>query len=102
MNAKAVSDAIKLASYEVEKAKDKVKEIAEEIRVFRNNHTFIDPATEAQNILSIINNLENNVTQAKAELSQKLSYLRPDAIEVITLKSKIASLEDEIRALRKK
>ena len=102
MNAKAVSDAIKLASYEVEKAKDKVKEIAEEIRVFRNNHTFIDPATEAQNILSIINNLENNVTQAKAELSQKLSYLRPDAIEVVTLKSKIASLEDEIRALRKK
>ncbi len=100
MNEKMTQDSIKLASVEVEKAKKDIEEISEKMRKFRDQNTFIDPASEASNLLSIISNLENLITQAKAELAQKRAYLREDSVDIVSLKTKIASLEQEVTSLR--
>ncbi len=100
MNEKMTQDSIKLASVEVEKAKRDIEEISEKMRQFRDQNTFIDPASEASNLLSIIKNLENLITQAKAELAQKRAYLREDSVDIVSLKTKIASLEQEVTSLR--
>ena len=100
MNEKMTQDSIKLASVEVEKAKKDIEDISDKMRQFRDQHTFIDPASEASNLLSIISNLENLITQAKAELAQKRAYLREDSVDIVSLKTKIASLEQEVTSLR--
>ncbi|WP_274968195.1 hypothetical protein, partial [Succinimonas amylolytica] len=100
MNDKITQDSIKLASIEVEKAKQDIETISERIRKFRDQNTFIDPSSEATNLLSIISNLENIITQSKAELAQKRAYLREDSVDVISLKNKISSLEQEVSSLR--
>lgn len=100
MNQKMTQDSIKLANIEVEKAKKDIEDISEKIRKFRDHNTFIDPSSEASNILSIINNLENIITQSKAELAQKRAYLREDSVDIISLKNKISSLEKEVSSLR--
>lgn len=100
MNDKITQDSISLASIEVEKAKQDIETISERIRKFRDQNTFIDPSSEATNLLSIISNLENIITQSKAELAQKRAYLREDSVDVISLKNKISSLEQEVSSLR--
>ena len=100
MNERMTQDSIRLASVEVEKAKKDIEDISDKMRQFRDQHTFIDPASEASNLLSIISNLENLITQAKAELAQKRAYLREDSVDIVSLKTKIASLEQEVTSLR--
>ena len=100
MNDRMTQDSIRLASIEVDKAKKDVEDISDKIRQFRDQNTFIDPTSEASNLLSIINNLENLITQAKAELAQKRAYLREDSVDIISLKNKISSLEQEVSSLR--
>ncbi len=100
MNDKITQDSIKLASIEVEKAKQDIENISDRMRQFRDQNTFIDPSSEATNLLSVINNLENIITQSKAELAQKRAYLREDSVEVTSLKNKISSLEREILSIR--
>lgn len=100
MNDRMTQDSIRLASIEVDKAKKDVEVISDKIRQFRDQNTFIDPTSEASNLLSIINNLENLITQAKAELAQKRAYLREDSVDIVSLKNKISSLEQEVSSLR--
>ncbi len=100
MNERMTQDSIRLASVEVEKAKKDIEDISDKMRQFRDQNTFIDPASEASNLLSIIRNLENLITQAKAELAQKRAYLREDSVDIVSLKTKIASLEQEVTSLR--
>lgn len=100
MNDRMTQDSIRLASIEVDKAKKDVEAISDKIRQFRDQNTFIDPTSEASNLLSIINNLENLITQAKAELAQKRAYLREDSVDIVSLKNKISSLEQEVSSLR--
>src|SRR5574344_1391876 len=102
MNAKALQDSIKLAQYEVDNAQEKLQIIADKIRVFRNENTFIDPKVEASNLLTIISGLESTITETRAELSQKLTYLREDSLEIVALKRKINSLEKELINIRKR
>ncbi|WP_019002923.1 hypothetical protein [Succinimonas amylolytica] len=100
MNNKITQDSIRLASIEVEKAKKDIETISDRIRRFRDQNTFIDPNSEASNLLSIINNLENLITQSKADLAQKRAYLREDSVDIVSLKNKISSLEQEVISLR--
>ncbi len=46
MNANALKDSMKLARQEVSNAKQRVKETAEKIRIYRDTHEYIDPKTE--------------------------------------------------------
>jgi capsular polysaccharide transport system permease protein len=100
MNEKMTLDSIRSARVEVDKAKKNIDNISEKIRIFRDQNTFIDPSSEASNILGIISNLENLITQAKAELAQKRAYLREDSVDIISLKTKISSLDQEVSSLR--
>jgi capsular polysaccharide transport system permease protein len=100
MNAHALEDSIKLAKREVKEAEDRVKDLAEKIRVYRDEHEYIDPKTEAGSTMGIISSLESDIAQKKAELSEKLGYMRSNSQEIVTLKRKIESLEKQVKELR--
>ena len=100
MNAHALEDSIKLAKREVKEAEDRVMTIAEKIRIYRDEHEYIDPKTEAGSTLGIVSTLESEIAQKKAELAEKLGYMRDNSQEIITLERKIASLEAQVKELR--
>lgn len=100
INSKALDDSLKLAQDEVTAANIQTNINAEKLRNFRNSHSFIDPKIEISNLLSVINSLEGQLTQTRAELSQKRTYLRENSVEIIALKNKSSSLENEIKKIR--
>ncbi len=100
MNAHALEDSIKLAKREVKEAEDRVRSIAEKIRIYRDEHEYIDPKTEAGSTMGIVSTLESEIAQKKAELAEKLGYMRSNSQEIITLERKIASLENQVKELR--
>lgn len=102
MNANALEDSIKLAKREVNEAENRVKNIADKIRVYRDEHEYIDPKTEAGSTLGIVSNLENEIAKKKAELTEKLGYMHSNSQEILILERKIASLEEQVKELRSK
>ncbi len=100
MNESAHRDAIRLAESEVEKAQFKVESSAKDLKAFRNNHIFISPDKEAENISSILSGLEKQLAEGRAELDQKLSYLKSDSVEIRTLRSKNEALDRQIKDFR--
>lgn len=102
MSNRAQNDAIHNANIEVQKAEEKVKQLTAEIKIFRNEHNYLDPSSEADHLLTIISNIETQISTTKAELSQKQTYLRNDSIEIVSLNHKIDSYQKELTELRER
>lgn len=100
MNQKAMEDAIELAQSEVAKAQADVNRQSEKLRSFRNENTIIDPAAEAQTLMAIIGELETNLSKSRAELGEKLTYMREESVEIRSLRSRIASLSAQVEEAR--
>lgn len=102
MNIKAHHDAIKLAQDEVASAQEQVELSAEKLRIFRNEHTLVDPTSEASSIMSLIGKLEGQLAEVQTELNAKKTYLREDSIELRTLINKRVALEQQIETTRER
>lgn len=100
MNEKAHRDAITLAEKEVEYAEIEVEKTSLALKNFRDNNTFISPEAEVSNFTTIIGNLEQQLSETKTELEQKLTYFKEDSLEIKTLKSKIDALNNQLNEVR--
>ncbi len=100
MNEKAHLDSISLATNEVNKAQRLVEESAEKIRAFRNEHTILDPTSEASNVMTLVTKLEAQLVAVQTEIDEKKNYLRGDSLEFKNLLNKSEILQRQINDTR--
>jgi capsular polysaccharide transport system permease protein len=100
MNEKAHKDAISLAEKEVSSSEQEVEKTSLALKTFRDINTFISPEAEVSNFTNIIGRLEQQLSETKTELEQKLTYFKEDSLEIKTLKSKIDALNNQLNEVR--
>ncbi len=100
MNEKAHLDSISLATNEVNKAQRLVEESAEKIRAFRNEHTILDPTSEASNVMTLVSKLEAQLVAVQTEIDEKKNYLRGDSLEFKKFLNKSEILQRQINDTR--
>lgn len=69
---------------------------------YQNENEIFDPALQAQAVATLISGLQSNLAQLKTEERTLLSYLTPEAPQVVALRSQIASVEEQIENERHK
>lgn len=66
------------------------------VLTYQNENEIFDPELQAQAVATLISGLQSNLAQLKTEERTLLSYLTPEAPQVIALKSQIESVQKQI------
>lgn len=64
---------------------------------YQNNNEVYDPQANAQMVNQIISGLQGQLASLRTEERQLLSYLNPEAPQVVALRSQIVAVEKQIR-----
>lgn len=64
---------------------------------YQNTNQIFDPQTNAQIVNQVLGNLQAQLSTLRTEERQLLSYLNPEAPQVVSLRSQIASVEKQIQ-----
>ncbi len=102
INEKIVLDSLKMSKEEVRKAENRLNEAHKKAEDFQVSEVDIDPLKSVESISGIIALLEQQIAISQSQLTEFLSYMQPDSIQVISLKQRIASLEKQIDRERAK
>ncbi len=102
MNTKAQNDTIRLAREELANAQSEVERTAVEMERFRDDNTVIDPSSDAASVQKIIYDLEGRLAESRAELDQKLKYIREDNVEIRSVRNRIESIEIQLEEYKKR
>ncbi len=89
-------DQLVFAETQLEEAEDRLNEAKEELLSYQNTNEIYDPQANAQIINQLIGSLQGQLSSLRTEERQLLSYLNPDAPQVVSLRSQIKAVEEQI------
>lgn len=95
-------DAVGDARREVEIAERRVIAAREALTTFRQDGRAIDPSREIAANMEAVTKLEGALSQTRAELQEKIAFMRADNPQMAVLRNRIASLEVQIGAERQR
>jgi len=95
LNRRAQTDMIRLASAEVDTAKDKVMRTALALAAFRDQNRIVDPAEQASIQMQMVSKLQDELIATRMRLSQ-LRQLTPANPQIPVLEANAENLEGEI------
>ncbi len=84
------------AQKQYDEAKEQLDDAREAVTQYQNENEIFDPELQAKAVSTLISGLQTNLAQLKTEERTLLSYLTPEAPQVIALKSQIESVEKQI------
>jgi len=90
------------ARREVEIAEQRVVAARAALTAFRQEGRALDPTTESAANMGTVTGLEGLLTGARAELREKLSYMRPDNPQITNIRNRISALESQVAAERQR
>lgn len=96
------TDRLRLAHEEVALAERRVLSAREALIAFRERQAALDPAREAAASLEAVIRLEGTVAATRAEMQERLGFMRPDNPQIHVLRNRIESLEREIAEARRR
>ena len=96
MSSRIELDALESARDEVARAADKVREASEKLSHFRAVNTSINPAAETSAFLGLLSGIEQKLTTARTELSEKKAFMREDSAVVKSIRNKVSALEAQL------
>ncbi|OTG86718.1 capsule biosynthesis protein [Acinetobacter sp. ANC 4558] len=85
------------AEQQFNEASKQLEQARQAVLTYQNENEIFDPELQAQAVAALISGLQSNLAQLKTEERTLLSYLTPDAPQVIALKSQIESVEQQIK-----
>ncbi|MFT8245125.1 capsule biosynthesis protein [Roseomonas sp. BN140053] len=100
MGERARESALNVARQEVERAEQRVIASRESLTDFRVRERAVDPTSEAAASLATVARLEGALLEARAELTEKSAYLRPDNPALRTVQNRVNALEQQARTER--
>jgi capsular polysaccharide transport system permease protein len=87
-----IEDTLKFARRELDLAEKRVREASEAVTAYRNQSRSIDPGEETSAVMGIVAQIEAQLAQARAELSEALTFMRPDSARVKSLRARVDAL----------
>lgn len=98
--ARTISDTLRVAQEDLAKAEQRVVAAREAVIAFRQREQAFDPTSSAGAAVETISRLEAALTQARADLQERRSYMRPDNPQIQVLQNRITALQAQIRTER--
>jgi len=95
-SSRTAEDTIRVAREEVQIAERRVITAREALAGFREREQALDPTRSAGAALETISRLEGLLAQARAELQEKRSFMRPDNPQIQVLNNRITALSAQI------
>lgn len=98
------ADSLQLAEKEAIAAQQEVNALREQLTTFRKQQDILDPGSqtnarierEETARLTRLSELQTQLSQAEAELTQISSFMQPEAMKVKTLQSRVNSLRQQV------
>lgn len=84
------------AEKQFNEAREQLNQARQAVLAYQNKHEIFDPELQAQAVATVVAGLQSNLAQLKTEERTLLSYLTPEAPQVIALRSQIESVEEQI------
>lgn len=86
------------AEKQYQEATKQLDEARRAVLVYQNENEIFDPQLQAQAVATLISGLQSNLAQLKTEERTLLSYLTPEAPQVVALRSQIESVQKQIES----
>jgi len=102
LNQRALDDALRVARGEVKRAEDRVAAVADKITKFRTNQKELDYTKSADTILDVVGKLENDLAQARADVTAARTYMKPDSAAFVELENRVKALEGQIASQKER
>ena len=96
MNERSRKDTMDLAQKEVDLARNRVAKAQIALEKFRDTHKELDLQATASGIQSLVMQLESERAKIKAEIADARSYMNENAPVVVSMKSKLAGVEQQL------
>lgn len=98
MNERARKDTVALAENEVKIAQARIAKAQKAIEAFRNEHSDLDPQATASGLQTIVMELEGERAKLRAEIAAAQSFMKGDAPQLRSLKSRLSAVEKQLAA----
>ena len=99
MTEQSRADAVRFAKEEVERAQKYVEKTRADLRNFRETQRLLDPGRTAQASTDLSGSLRANLTAMNADLATMSTYMAPNAPQIMVLKTRIRSVEEQLRKI---
>lgn len=86
----------KFAQHQLDEATTQLKQARNAVLTYQNTNQTFDPELQAQAVATLVTGLQSNLAQLRTEERTLLSYLNPEAPQVIAIRSQIASVQKQI------
>jgi|GEM_PF-41880 len=102
INHMLATEQVNFVQNELDRAAQHLKKSKQEILDFQEKYHLFNPEQESGAKLSMVNELEAELTRNRTTLNNLLSYMNDSAAEIVSLKAKIEALEKQIIIERNK
>lgn len=89
-------DQLVFAETQLEESENRLNDAKEQLLAYQNTNEIFDPQANAQIVNQLIGSLQGQLSSLRTEERQLLSYLNPDAPQVVSLRSQIKAVEEQI------
>ena len=96
MSQKIAAEQLIFVDGELKRVNKEMQKAKNDLINFQNKNNVLDPVEQARATSGIITTLEGNLAALEAELNGMLTYLQDGAPQVLTMKGKIAALQQQI------
>lgn len=84
------------AEQQLVEANEKLTQSRNALLEYQNKHKTFDPELQAKAVATLVAGLQSNLAQLRTEERTLLSYLNPEASQVVAIRSQIASVQKQI------
>lgn len=102
LSERARYDQILFARKELEAAEKRLTKARQAILAYQKQGEDLNPSESATAVMGIRNQLEAQLSKAKAELGEISAFMQPDSHRIVALKHKIESLQNQIEMENKR
>lgn len=95
-------DQLSFAETQLKEAEDKLNDSKEQLLNYQNKNEIFDPQANAVMVNQLVGSLQAQLSSLRTEERQLLSYLNPDAPQVVSLRSQITAVEQQIEQEQQK
>jgi capsular polysaccharide transport system permease protein len=96
------TEQVNFVKTELDRAIEHLRQSKQKIREFQEKYQLFNPEEESGAKLTMVNELEAQLTRNKAELNNLRSYMNDSAADIVALKAKIGALETQLLIERSK
>ncbi len=99
---KIAAEEIEFVNRELERARDRVQVARDNMLAFQNENQLLDPAASGAALQAVVNELERRLVELQTEQKVLSSYLNSTAPQLVSVQSRINSVNQQLEEERRK